>query len=182
MSIIGITGRKRHGKDTIADYLVEHYGYTKMAFADPIRDICRDMFGFTDGQFGGHDKEAVDDRWGISPRQAMQFIGTDLVRAHIHELLPTVGEDFWVKCLMNRVPPGARIVVSDVRFPNEAAAIRSQGTLWRVKRSVADTKDDTHISESMVDGLDVDAELDNNDDLANLYRQIDTLCTLGKVP
>lgn len=177
MSIIGITGRKRHGKDTIADYLVAHHGYTKMAFADPIRDICRDMFGFTAEQFAD-DKEAIDDRWGISPRRAMQFIGTDLVRAHIHELLPDVGEDFWVKCLMNRVPPGARVVVSDVRFPNEAAAIRGVGTLWRVTRPThVDLEKDMHISETMIGDLQVDVEIDNTDDLASLYRQ--TEASLG---
>jgi len=167
MSIIGITGRKRHGKDTIADYLVEHYGYTKMAFADPIRDICRDMFGFTAEQ----EKDAVDDRWGISPRRAMQFIGTDLVRAHIHELLPDVGDNFWVKCLLNRVPPEARIVVSDVRFPNEAAAVN---VLWRVTRPTC-TEKDTHASESFVDDLRVNADVCNDGDLTALYRQIDSL-------
>ena len=34
LNIIGITGRKRHGKDTLGDYLVSNYGYTKIGFAD----------------------------------------------------------------------------------------------------------------------------------------------------
>lgn len=33
------------GKDTVADYLVEKYGYTKIAFAGPIYSIAKSYFG-----------------------------------------------------------------------------------------------------------------------------------------
>jgi len=35
--LIGLIGRKRAGKDTVADVLVAEYGYTKVAFADPLK-------------------------------------------------------------------------------------------------------------------------------------------------
>ena len=37
--IVGLCGRKRSGKDTLAEELVERYGYTRVAFADPLREM-----------------------------------------------------------------------------------------------------------------------------------------------
>ena len=43
--IIGITGKKRSGKDTISEYFEKKYKFTRNAFADPIKGVCREMFG-----------------------------------------------------------------------------------------------------------------------------------------
>jgi len=48
INIIGITGYKRHGKDTLGDYLVKYHGYTKIAFADALKEACRNIFDFTE--------------------------------------------------------------------------------------------------------------------------------------
>jgi cytidylate kinase len=37
--IIGLTGYAQSGKDTVAKILVENYGYTRVAFADKIREF-----------------------------------------------------------------------------------------------------------------------------------------------
>lgn len=42
MSIIGISGNKDNGKKTVADYLVEKYGFIKIGFADAIYEECRE--------------------------------------------------------------------------------------------------------------------------------------------
>ena len=57
--IIGILGQKRNGKDTCADYLVEHYNFTKVSFADPIKQILKIMFDFNDEQLYGDKKELI---------------------------------------------------------------------------------------------------------------------------
>ncbi len=41
--IIGIFGKKGHGKDTIADYLVDNYNFHKLSYAEPIKKICREI-------------------------------------------------------------------------------------------------------------------------------------------
>ena len=39
--IIGLTGKIGSGKDTVADFLVENYGYTKVGFSDVMYDaVC----------------------------------------------------------------------------------------------------------------------------------------------
>ena len=76
--VIGIAGRKYNGKDTIGDYLVKNYGYKKIAYADPIKEICKEMFGFNNEQLYGSLKESNDGFWNVSPRKLMQFIGTEL--------------------------------------------------------------------------------------------------------
>lgn len=42
--IIGIGGEKQHGKDTVANYLVEKYGYQRKAFADKLKSICQELY------------------------------------------------------------------------------------------------------------------------------------------
>jgi hypothetical protein len=53
MNIIGITGKAGSGKDTVADILVREHGFVKVALADPMKRVCRDMFQFTDQQLWG---------------------------------------------------------------------------------------------------------------------------------
>lgn len=42
--IIGVAGQKKHGKDTVANYLVKNYGYTQRAFADNLKEVCSKVF------------------------------------------------------------------------------------------------------------------------------------------
>lgn len=95
---IGICGRKFNGKDTLAEYLVKNHGYEQMAFAKPIKDISKILFGFNDEQLYGSKKEEIDERWNTTPRQMMQYIGTDMFRKD-----PGFGEHFWVKCLYEQI-------------------------------------------------------------------------------
>jgi hypothetical protein len=51
--IIGVSGLAGAGKDTVADYLVSNHGFVKIALADPLKRICKDVFDFTDEQLWG---------------------------------------------------------------------------------------------------------------------------------
>lgn len=55
--IIGICGLAASGKDTAADLLVKNEGYVKIAFADPLKRIARDVYAFTDVQLWGPSSE-----------------------------------------------------------------------------------------------------------------------------
>ena len=61
--IIGLCGKKRVGKDTFADYLVDNYNFDKYAFANPLKEACRIMFCFNDEQLYGDQKEDFDSNW-----------------------------------------------------------------------------------------------------------------------
>lgn len=125
MVLIGLIGFKNSGKDTVADYLVRQHGFHKLAFADPVKEVCKIMFQLETEQL--HDplrKEQLDERWGMTPRSMMQKVGTDMIRT-------MWGEDFWVRNMNARVRHHGsdNIVISDVRFRNEAEWIQLKGGL-----------------------------------------------------
>lgn len=187
MNIIGITGRKYHGKDTVADYLVSEYGFTKISLADPLKEVCKILFGFSIRQLYGDLKEEIDPRWGKSPRQILQFVGTELFRDHIDKLFPGIGENFWVHITIQKIEkileinPEAKFVIPDIRFPNEIELLKKTFhreifhiSFWRIVRpSVETNSHSSHASEALVDTLAVDREILNDSSLEDLYKKID---------
>lgn len=63
--IVGLCGQAGSGKDAAADFLVKNHGFVKVAFADPLKRICQDVYGFTDQQLWGPSacRNAPDERW-----------------------------------------------------------------------------------------------------------------------
>lgn len=128
--IIGVSGQARHGKDTIADYLVKTYGFQKFLIAEPIKEICRTIFSFNQEQLYGDLKETFDPRWNVRPRECLQFIGTELFRQQIKQLLPEIGSKIWIKSLCEKLrgvissDPAILIVISDLRFEDECSELQ----------------------------------------------------------
>jgi hypothetical protein len=132
-SIYGICGFAGSGKDTLANYLIEHHGYVKLSFAGAVKDAVSFIFGWDRAMLEGDTKESrawreVEDPWwsqrlgfpGFSPRKALQMIGTDVFRNHFHE-------DIWIAALENKLRKYPKVVITDCRFPNEIAMIRRLG-------------------------------------------------------
>jgi hypothetical protein len=176
--ILGLVGQKGAGKDTVADYLVREHGFTKLAFADPVKKVCEAMFALESNYF--HCpllKEQVISAWGMSPREMMQKVGTDIVRVQM-------GDRFWIKHMQYRLDSlqqGTNVVISDVRFVNEAEFIQSlpDSHLVRVQlQATARSSVDNHISETDQNNI-MTNHIINNDmsegGLNNLYRQCDSL-------
>jgi hypothetical protein len=171
--IIGIAGRARSGKDTCAEYLVENHGFTNYKFAGPIKEACQEIFLWGCRHTDGELKEVVDPFWGISPREAMRFIGLELFR----QALPNLSAGFkretedsiWVKRFKKWYEDKTKVrtydvVISDVRFPNEAEIIQDMGgKVIRLKTPEIDNNGSTHGTESMVDFIIPDIIIDNRD-------------------
>jgi len=126
--IIAICGAKRSGKDVLAEHLVKKYNYEKIAFADPLKQAVKNLFNFDDDQMGiGEDKgtdkkDIIDKRWGITPRAALQFFGTEIMQEKIQELLPNIKRDFFANTLKNYIENSEKdkkFVISDMRFIHE---------------------------------------------------------------
>ena len=172
-NIIGVTGRKRHGKDTIADFLVTH-GFVKRAFADPLKEGLRHIFKYNSEQLYGSKKKTYNPRWGETPRKSMQTVGTDMFRK-------IYGDDFWIKRLkldlVEVTDKKQSIVISDVRFPNEADMIKSMGgTIIKVVRVVKiESSESEHISESSIDLIKADHVVKNNGTIADLEKRINRI-------
>jgi hypothetical protein len=171
--LIGITGRKRAGKNTIADGICAAFPQARQfAFAGELKRICREVWGLTEEQTDGKSKEVefavpvfMDDRIRLAeaelgfalprldlvantPREILQFFGTEYVRS--------VNEHYWVDFVLNQTAGEPLALVTDVRFPNEASAIKgSGGWLIRVIRPGLSAAD-THASEIHIDTLEVD--------------------------
>jgi hypothetical protein len=187
--IIGITGKKFSGKDTTGEYLIDKYNYKRFAFADVIKDICKTIFGFDDEQLHGNKKETVDEYWDTTPRELLQFIGTDLFRNQIGTVLPKIGENIWVEVLKKKIidrlknNPDEKIVVTDVRFQNELQMIKDLGgCIVRINRTSEinisnENSSNVHISESFIDDFAVDYDILNNGSLEDLHEKIINMST-----
>jgi hypothetical protein len=100
-TLIGLVAPKQSGKDTIGDYLCGKYSFKKYNFADPLKEGVRKIFGFTEEQLYGNEKEIIDPFWGVSPREVLQKMGTEVFQYEVPKTIPElndVGRSFWVKC------------------------------------------------------------------------------------
>lgn len=177
--IIGLLGKKRVGKDTVADYLVKSHGFTKLSFADPLKRACQELFSWNDVQiYGNEEKEIVDKYWGITPRQSLQYVGTELIRNQMENLIPGIKDDFWVKCAMRIIDknPNKNYVIADCRFINEVNAIHAAGgSIWKISRDGV-TSDDSHASETGIDEItEYEDTIQNDGTILELYKKIDEL-------
>jgi hypothetical protein len=119
--LIGIAGRARSGKDTVAHFIVAAVGGYTYSFADPIRAMLRPLGVDMSDPYWQQHKEAVIPALGVSPRRLMQTLGTEWGRELIHP-------DLWLMLAQQRLlRHGPGMVVPDVRFENEAAWIRTHG-------------------------------------------------------
>lgn len=133
--IIGLGGAGGSGKSTLANILVTRFGFVRMAFADPLKDMLKVIlvaYGFTpdqcdrwiDGDLKEEPCPALD---GKTCRFALQKLGTEWGRDEISQRM-------WINVLLARIdnldPSKTRLVVDDVRMDNEAEALLSYG--WSV--------------------------------------------------
>jgi hypothetical protein len=173
------------GKTTLAEYLTSDHGFMRLSLAGTLKRMVRTFLkasGLTDDQADTLITDPVLKETplsllnGKSPRFAMQTLGTDWGR----ELF---GDDLWVNSTMGRVrrhmSEGKSVVIDDLRFPNEADAIKAAGGyVVRVVRPGA-TITNAHASEGGLDSYKVDAQVVNDSsrellryDAWNLLRHI----------
>ena len=169
--IIGLIGNARVGKTTLSDYLVKTYGYDTVAFAGPIKEAMRIAFDLNEEQLDGKLKEVIDERWGLSPRQLYQKFGTDWARN-------LIGQDVWIRRLKIELEKMTdnQVIVSDIRFPNEAKAVKDMGgILIKITKKGLEVNKDSHISEKLIDKIDYDYLIENNYDMKRYEQDIELL-------
>jgi len=158
--IVGITGPAGSGKSTFARMLSEvSPDYVQTAFAESLKAMLRTLFGWTreeieDPAF----KAAEEPGLGVSRRHIMQTLGTDWGRNLVHQ-------ELWVQRGLARAihirNTGRIPVLTDVRFENEATAVRSAGGV--VVEIVRDGfRRGQHASEAGLPEHLVDLRVDNN--------------------
>jgi hypothetical protein len=167
--IIGFAGKAKSGKDTAGKYLVDEYQFAHYYFAKPLKEGAKAMFNLTDEQI--KNKEKAVEPWGRSPRQLYQLLGTDIAR--------TIDVNVWVKNAQMFVKsvPGRSVVITDVRFSNEAHWIRSQGgiVVFLESKTRGIYEHGGHSSENGLTGEDVDAYIENDGTINALYEKLEGL-------
>jgi hypothetical protein len=185
-NIIAICGAKRSGKDVLAKYIVTNRGFKKLSFAEPLKKAVRELFNFNDIQVGideenaiGDEKEIIDERWGISPRKALQFFGTEIMQHTIDELIPNTNRGFLADILLSHISDIAsdtcnNYVISDLRFSHEynklksSTKIRSLIVVKISRPSINIAERDTHISEKEYTDIPYDVEIINDGAISDL--------------
>ena len=182
--IIGLSGFRGSGKDTVAAYLMKKHGFERKAFADPLKASVAMLL---DIPFSEVDKLKNDTTTGIAIgrqdsqnnlvphsvmrsmtfREFLQRYGTESHR-------DVFGHDFWLEYTLpsNGHYSGNKIAVSDVRFANEAQRIRELGGfIWFIHRFTDREAIDPHASEHL--GFRVDVKVDNTGTIDDLHVEIE---------
>ena len=166
--IIGVAGYKGAGKDTIANVLQTSFGFEKMSFAQPIKDLIHYTFGIDKAILSGDNgerifrEEPMPDWFYLSPRDMMQKIGMAF-RDELHK-------DIWVKVLERDIKNTKKnIVIPDVRFKNELEMINKYGFCVGVHRP--GYNGDNHRSEHGLDDVEFQKVFNNNNSQEMLYAQ-----------
>ena len=194
--IIGTIGFIGCGKGTVADILVEKYGFVKLSFADAVKDATAAIFGWQRALLEGDTEESRifretrDEWWSektgkhITPRYMLQIMGTEAGRDVFHK-------DIWVYALERKMEMYQNVVIADVRFPNEIDWMRSKGGFavrvtrgpdpdWYDTAIIANKEQNTdlminypiHYSEWAWAGQIMDYQLDNNGSISMLEADI----------
>lgn len=187
--IIGIIGKAGSGKDTVCDIiryltspsLVENSRFDqcykwefnkspwqRKAFADNLKKCCSIV---TNTPLNNWHNQAMKDVFvtnGITYREFMQKFGTDALRRHFYD-------NIWIDSLLDTYSFDDKWIISDVRFLNEAEAIKKKkGILIKVDRGITDKM--THVSETELEGIgDIDYILYNIRDINELVQNTKTL-------
>lgn len=175
---IALIGKARAGKDSVADLLAEHYGFTKYAFGTALKRYYHTLFGEEDGK----------------PREGYQWFGQtmrerdpDIWVRHLFD--EKIGDQQDIRSCMGLAP--ILPVITDVRQQNEYDRCRAEGyTIIRVEaddttrlermRAAGDRfniDDLKHDTETQLDAFEADYTVDNGAGvtLDDLKRQVDAI-------
>ena len=179
--IIALCGPKRSGKDTVTNVIMDRlcmtYNMKHVKIADPLKQICKILFQFTDEQLETDMKEEIDPKWGISPRMAMQKLGTDILQYKIEEVLPIRTERQLLVRAMNIQPQSNTIyVVSDMRFPHEYDYLSRicPCKVIRVERPDY-TMNDMHASEQSWNHVPYNHKILNDGSINDLHAKVEEI-------
>lgn len=181
--IVGLSGYARSGKDTVAEYLVDNYGFKRVAFADAIKDALLAINPHIPNLYRLDDSVELEG-WEVAKlnpyvRSMLQALG---VYAR-----DNWGENFWIDQAVKKIDSLRgenyslnNVVITDVRFPNEYDAISNwtiagkQGVVVRVSREGI-MPVNNHVSEIALDNHQFKHTIHNDSDLFDLHLSIENL-------
>lgn len=186
--IIGLSGYAKSGKDTVAEIIQELQPdkWEVRKFSGKLKQIASILTGIPAFKFEDQDFKTsmLGEEWWknygdfyhqTTVRDFLQILGTDAIRNGLHS-------NAWVNALMADYRPKklseynpSRWIVTDVRFPNEAEAIKDRGgVIIRIDRPGVEPVN-AHPSETALDNWDFDYRIANASDLVALRQTVEVL-------
>jgi hypothetical protein len=201
-TLIGLTGPKASGKDTVARLLQTHCGFISYGFADPLYAEVANAFGISIQQLqeretkehpmsalalgmcmeDGFTANMINALWAKgehvdlakprSPRQLLQWWGTEYRRKQ--------SEAYWINQTSKRIAYAmkqqfaTKFVITDCRFHNEVSMVRDNfgGLIWQIKRPGCDVPTGSHTSETTGEEFAPDAVINNDHDIRHLQQLV----------
>ena len=119
---IAVVGQFAAGKSTVAEYLVEDYGYTRLSLARGIKEIGARLYN------DGRPIEKQQSYSVTAPNGAPIRLSGREVLQQLGQVVKDFDRDFWLRWLAadmaDSTPP---FVIDDCRFPFEAEFLKSRG-------------------------------------------------------
>lgn len=189
--LICISGWRRNGKDTIADYLVEKHGYKKLSLAEALKnDVCH-VFNLNPiCVFNDQAKDLplahlpVEEKTDSISQTMLDTVKGEFKNGHLTPralciLLGSLGRavqnDFWVNKVLAQLDPNVNYVIPDLRFQSELASLSKctthKAVFTRVQRF--DTVDSVNASERDLDAHTFDYMFSNRSGISDLHTAIE---------
>lgn len=178
--ILGLTGYAQSGKDTVANILVEQFGFTRVAYADKLKELLmrQNPTVVVDGEPKELATLVADSDWdtakqNVEVRALLQRTGQGARE--------TLGDSIWLNGLSLKLvelgyqPGSMNVVISDVRYPNEIAGTTD---MWRVSREGVGPVND-HDTERLLETIPVSHVIENNGTLDDLYQKVSDALSVG---
>ena len=186
MNNLALIGKARAGKDTAAAHLVQRFSYTRLAFADPLKEMALRVDPWIKYDLGslfgnGHTVRLATLVEHVGWERAKdEYPEVRRVLQHMGQAQREWDEDYWLNMLLRKVDGAASlnmpVVVTDVRYRNEALTLRERGfRLVRITRPQQYGKSEAfaaHASETELDGFVVDVDIVNGAGIDSLHAMI----------
>lgn len=159
MALVGLVGRARAGKDTVAGLL----GLPIVKLAQPVKDAIRVLYGWTDNHTEGHLKDLRDARFDVTPREAMVHLTDAMKKLN--------GPKFFSHRFLENWD-GKSAIITDVRYQEDLDMLRKYGAVFvRIERQGCSN----HAHELPIDTLKVDYVIKNNGTISDLAEELTSL-------
>lgn len=185
--LIGVLGRSRSGKDTTANIIMTLYPeqYTLRRFAQPIKNALKEIYDFTPEQLEDDEKEVIDKRYNITPRQAMQEMTAHYLKKHggafFSERVFTAFDISVSASASDSASDSATvsapfgIIIPDVRYEHDINAIRNRGGIIIKVTRPSLTINQQHTVEDNIQTFEGDFTIVNDGDIVHLKNKIESI-------
>lgn len=195
-NVIALSGWKLAGKDTMTEYLVEEYGYTRKSFADPLKEQVARTYDIPLEYTHTPSKKEM-------PLSQYPVIAGDPFGETIHHLLRSelrtgfwtpralcilegsikrsVYSNYWVASVVKEIlaSPDKKYVISDMRYKSEADTLKLFiPTLTTVRIERTDSIETTDPSERNLDDYVFDHKISNRSTVGTFHDNIDRFLSL----